>query len=186
MDHLVDGPSFLRRPSFTVLMVCWRTSLDYPLHLYPYHTHPTPSRRDSPGFQTHLSHFMSVSSKAEMMNALVNYGAVPTLVSSFPWATTVTLPGQASPCDPIQVGLGPSRCELLQMCDSPHPVPSQMPHLSASHCPSKSFPSCPTSSCPQPLSTPIRLPAPQGPEDPNLDHVVMVVGWQGCQVGQQR
>ena len=61
------------------------------------------NRRDTPGFQTHLSHFMSVTTKEHMMNALVNYGAVVVSVTAYPWGTTVTLPGQASPCPTVQV-----------------------------------------------------------------------------------
>ena len=37
------------------------------------------------------------------MNALVNYGAVVVSVTAYPWGTTVTLPGQASPCPTVQV-----------------------------------------------------------------------------------
>ena len=83
------------------------------------HTHSL--RRDVPGFKTHLSHYLSVLTLEQMMDALVNYGAVSVVVTvqGFP--------------------LGPSMQTII---------------------------------C-APIS---------GPNDPYLDQVVVVVGWQPCQV----
>ena len=83
------------------------------------HTHSL--RRDVPGFKTHLSHYLSVLTMEQMMDALVNYGAVSVVVTvqGFP--------------------LGPSMQTII---------------------------------C-APIS---------GPNDPYLDQVVVVVGWQPCQV----